>query len=151
MGFLSDSGRARAVMHAGIANPRWKWKRSRSVDTLLMHWVPITQITGSPLHKSQGLEICCHNGNGHIGITGFFSIIIIYLAKISYLITDILHAVQFRGPWNWKFFNHNYNLKKNRLCNSFPGYHIAATLCNATAAQLSFDDKKKCGAHSAKL
>ena len=29
MGFLSDSGHARAVMHAGIANPRWRGKRSR--------------------------------------------------------------------------------------------------------------------------
>ena len=29
MGFLSDSNRARAVMHAGIAEPRWRGKRSR--------------------------------------------------------------------------------------------------------------------------
>ena len=29
MGSLSDSGHARAVMHAGIANPRWRGKRSR--------------------------------------------------------------------------------------------------------------------------
>ena len=28
-GLLSDSGHARAVMHAGIANPRWRGKRSR--------------------------------------------------------------------------------------------------------------------------
>ena len=29
MGLLSDSGHARAVMHAGITNPRWRGKRSR--------------------------------------------------------------------------------------------------------------------------
>ena len=29
MGFLSDSGHARALMHAGITNPRWRVKRSR--------------------------------------------------------------------------------------------------------------------------
>ena len=29
MGFLPDSGHTRAMMHAGIANPRWQGKRSR--------------------------------------------------------------------------------------------------------------------------
>ena len=30
IGFLSDSGHARTVLHAGMTNPRWRGKRSRN-------------------------------------------------------------------------------------------------------------------------